>query len=258
MRMNPHDFEGRVAIVTGGAGGIGGAVTRALLDGGATVLCADLTLPPSPDGWSGDARRFRPSVVDVTSRARVESLVREAETTLGRLDILVNVAGVRSTGAAAPLAEDEWDRVMSVNLKGTFLCCQAAMPVMRKGGYGRIVNIGSVVGKNSGNARPWVSTEEQARYSNAAYGISKAGVHALTGFLAKELGGSGITVNAVAPGPIATTMTAGLADELCARIPVGRMGTCADVARAVLFLASAEAGFITGEVLDVNGGMWCD
>jgi 3-oxoacyl-[acyl-carrier protein] reductase len=196
--------------------------------------------------------------VDVTRRTQVENLMRETETAFGHLDILVNVAGVRSTGAAATIDDDEWDRVMSVNLKGTFLCCQAAMPVMRKGGYGRIVNLGSVVGKNSGNARPWVAPGEQARYSNAAYGISKAGVHALTGFLAKELGGSGITVNAVAPGPITTTMTAGLSDGLRALIPVGRMGTCDDVARAVLFLACAEAGFITGEVLDVNGGMWCE
>jgi 3-oxoacyl-[acyl-carrier protein] reductase len=145
-----------------------------------------------------------------------------------------------------------------VNLKGTFLACQSVIPAMRRRRYGRIVNLGSVIGKNGGNPRPWIDPAEQAQASNAAYGASKAGVHAVTFFLARELASDGITVNAVAPGPVASAMTADFPPALQALIPVGRMGRAEDVAAAVLFLAGEEAGFVTGEVLDVNGGMWAD
>lgn len=124
--------------------------------------------------------------------------------------------------------------------------------------YGRIINLGSIIGKNGGNARPWIDTSEQDRSSNVAYGVSKAGVHALTFFLARELATSGITVNAIAPGPVASAMTKELPTTLSALIPVGRMGQPEDVASAALFLASESAGFITGEILDVNGGMLAD
>jgi 3-oxoacyl-[acyl-carrier protein] reductase len=168
------------------------------------------------------------------------------------------VAGVVSFGSAQELTEAEWDRVLDINLKGTFLMCQAVMAGMKRIAFGRIVNIGSVVGKNAGNARPWIDPAEQERAGNVAYGVSKIGVHAMTGFLAKELAAHGITVNAIAPGPIATSMTTNFPAPLKALIPVGRMGAAADVVHAALFLASREAGFITGEVLDVNGGMLCD
>jgi 3-oxoacyl-[acyl-carrier protein] reductase len=170
----------------------------------------------------------------------------------------VNVAGVVSVGAAATLPEAEWDRVLDVNLKGTFLCCQAAIPAMRINRYGRIVNIGSIVGKNGGNARAWLDRTEQDKAGNIAYGVSKAGVHALTFFLARELAADSITVNAVAPGPIASAMTAVFPANLQALIPVGRMGRAEEVAAAIAFLAGPDAAFITAEVLDVNGGMWAD
>ena len=246
-------FAGQVALVTGGGGGIGGAVSRALLEQGARVVCADLAAPQGP----ADAR-FRAETLDVRRREDVHRVVDGILAREGRLDLLVNVAGVVSHGSAEALAEDEWDRVLDINLKGTFLCCQAVMAPMRDQRYGRIVNIGSVVGKNAGNARPWLAPAEQNVAGNVAYGVSKAGVHALTGFLAKELASHGVTVNAVAPGPVATAMTTGFPEALRATVPVGRMGELSDVVRAVLFLASRDNGFINGEVLDVNGGMWCD
>jgi NAD(P)-dependent dehydrogenase (short-subunit alcohol dehydrogenase family) len=139
-----------------------------------------------------------------------------------------------------------------------FLCCQAAIGPMRRQKYGRIVNIGSILAKNGGNPRPWIDRGEQQRAGNVAYGAAKAGVHAITFYLAKELAADGITVNAVAPGPIASPMTATFPPTLRALIPVGRLGEAAEVAAAVAFLASDEAAFITGEILDVNGGAWCD
>ena len=242
-------LAGRVALVTGAAGGIGSATVKALEAAGAAVATADVN-PPGTGALS--------LAVDVTKRDQVQAMVARTVEALGRLDILVNVAGVVSMGAAATLPEDEWDRVLDVNLKGTFLCCQAVIPAMRANRYGRIVNIGSIIGKNGGNPRPWIDRTEQDRASNVAYGASKAGVHATTFFLARELAADGITVNAVAPGPIASAMTTTFPAHLQALIPVGRMGRAEEVAAAICFLAGPDAGFITGEVLDINGGMWAD
>jgi 3-oxoacyl-[acyl-carrier protein] reductase len=203
-------------------------------------------------------RRVIESPTDVTQIGQVRALVTKTLDALGKIDILVNVAGTVSFGAAESLAEAEWERVLAVNLKGTFLCCQAVMACMRARKYGRIINIGSILGKNGGNARPWLDRAEQSRASNVAYGASKAGVHAMTLFLARELAADGITVNAVAPGPVASEMTANFPQRLRDLIPVGRMGTADEVAQACLFLAAESSGFITAEILDVNGGMWGD
>jgi 3-oxoacyl-[acyl-carrier protein] reductase len=255
--MNRHPaLEGRVALITGAGGGIGGAIARRFAEEGAHLVLADLA-PPDGTGVEGSGD-VRSESLDITDADAVKGLVGRTLSAFGRIDILVNAAGVVSFGSAESLAEAEWDRVLAINLKGSFLACQAVIPAMRAAGYGRIVNLGSVVGKNGGNARPWIDPAEQARASNIAYGVSKAGVHAMTFFLARELAASGITVNAIAPGPIASAMTAGFPNTLRALIPAGRMGTARDIAEAALFLAGETANFITAEILDVNGGMWSD
>lgn len=248
------ELDGRVALITGANGEIGKAVARLFAQEGARLCLADLADAPAFDG-KGEARYVR---VDVRDPASVAAMADAAVAAFGRLDILVNVAGVVSFGSADALAVEEWDRVIGINLRGTFLSCQAAMRQMRRNGYGRVVNIGSLVGKNGGNARPWLDRSEQDIAGNVAYGVSKAGVHAMTVFLAREGAADGITVNCVAPGPVASDMTTAFPEALRALIPVGRMGRAADVARACLFLASEQAGFVTAETLDVNGGMWGD
>jgi NAD(P)-dependent dehydrogenase (short-subunit alcohol dehydrogenase family) len=253
-----ESFAGRTALVTGARGVIGSAVAAALRQRGAIVVGADAAGETDPATADRDALVQGLVRLDVTHRASVQALAERVADRLAPIDLLVNAAGVVSFGSAAELAEAEWDRVLAINLKGTFLPCQAVIPGMKRIGFGRILNIGSVVGKNAGNARPWLDAQEQQRAGNVAYGVSKAGVHVMTGFLARELASFGITVNAIAPGPIATPMTTDFPPQLRALIPAGRMGTADDIAHAALFLASRSAAFITGEVLDVNGGMLCD
>jgi len=252
-------LTGRAALVTGGAGGIGSAVVRRLAAAGAGVCIGDVqpgeALAAEVAEAGGQALALR---MDVTRRGDIDAAVAETQARYGRLDILVNVAGVSSHGPLERVTEEDFDHVVGINLRGVFFCCQAAIDPMRRQGYGRIVNIGSVLGKNGGNPRPWLDRTEQIHAGSAAYGAAKAGVHALTLFLAKELAADGITVNVVAPGPIATSMTAAFPEVLQAQIPAGRMGTPDDVAAAVAFLAGEESGWITGEVLDVNGGLWMD
>jgi 3-oxoacyl-[acyl-carrier protein] reductase len=249
----------RVALITGAAGGIGSAVARRFSREGAVVALADRAAPDALqkdiEAAGGEALAI---ATDVTNSADVHAMVERTLARFGRLDILVNVAGIVSTGSAETLPESEWDRVIDINLKGTFLACQAVIPCMRFRRYGRIINLGSVLGKNGGNPRPWIDRAEQEKAGNVAYGVSKAGVHAMTWYLAKELAADNITVNAIAPGPVASAMTTNFPETLKRLIPAGRMGSTDDVAEAALFLAAETTSFITGEVLDVNGGMWCD
>jgi 3-oxoacyl-[acyl-carrier protein] reductase len=249
----------RVALITGAAGAIGGATAVELARQNVRLALTDAVsteaVAARVEAAGGRCKQF---ALNVRRRDEIKAVAAKALEAYGRIDILVNVAGVTSFGSAAELDPEEWDRVLDINLKGTFQCCQTVLPAMKAQRYGRIINLGSVLGKNGGNARPWLDRVEQQGSGNVAYGASKAGVHAITAYLARELAPDGTTVNAVAPGPIASTMTAKLNPALAALIPVGRLGTPADVAAVIAFLASEAAGFITGEVLDVNGGMWCD
>ena len=249
----------RVAIITGASGGLGRATARRFAQEGARLCLADRV----PAGEILELVRAEGASAievetDVTVAGSVQAMVERTLAEFGKVDVLVNIAGVSSHGASDDVDEAEWDRVLRGNLTSVFLCCKAVLPAMRERGYGRIVNMSSILGKNGGNPRPWIDPQEQKRAGNLAYGASKAGVHALTYFLAKENAHHGITVNAVAPGPIATHMTRNFPQTLKNLIPVGRMGQPEDVADAVAFLAGDSAGFITGEVMDVNGGAWTD
>jgi NAD(P)-dependent dehydrogenase (short-subunit alcohol dehydrogenase family) len=250
---------GRTAIVSGGSGSIGRAAALRLAEDGCDIALIDLTSQPETAFLIEAAgRRVFAYTADLADAGQIRNAVAHAVRDLGGLDILVNAAGITSFGSAASLAEQEWDRVIDINLKGVFLLCQAAIEPMKQRGAGRIINIGSVLAKNGGNARPWLDPAEQNRSGNIAYGVSKAGVHVLTCYLARELASFGITVNAVAPGPIVSDMTSSFPEALKLLIPAGRMGLPKDVADAVAFLAALTTSYITGEILDVNGGLWSD
>ncbi len=252
-------LDKRVALVTGAAGGLGRATALRLAREGASLCLsdrADLTEILALVQAEGAQAIAAPA--DVTDVAAVEAIVARTVAELGALDVLVNIAGISSHGASDDIDAMEFERILRGNLTSVFICCKAALPVMRARGYGRIVNMSSILGKNGGNPRPWIDPAEQKRAGSVAYGASKAGVHALTYYLAKENARFGITVNAVAPGPIATHMTRNFPESLRNLIPLGRMGAPEDVADAVAYLAGDSAGFVTGEVLDVNGGAWVD
>ncbi len=243
-------LQGQAAIVTGSARGIGRAIAIRLARLGATVVvnylsnhaAAEDTLSLVRDaGGEGFAVQADVSIYSEASR-----LVDEAVTRLGRLDILVNNAGTTRDTLLVRMAEEDWDIVLNTNLKSVFACCKAAQRTMMKQRYGRIVNITSVSGV-AGNA------------GQTNYAASKAGIIGFTKSLAKEVGSRNITVNAIAPGYIPTDLTSQLSPELVAKgmqmTPLGRPGSADDVASAVAFLVSEEAGYITGQVLNVDGGL---
>jgi 3-oxoacyl-[acyl-carrier protein] reductase len=243
------DLTGRPAIVTGAARGLGRAIAISLARAGAKVACVDI----NAEALEATIRAIRdlggaaePLACDVTDPQRVGQVVDEVLRLWGGLEILVNNAGITRDNVILRMKDDQWDAVLAINLKGTFLFTRAAARPMLKGRRGRIVNIASVSGL--------MGNPGQANYS-----ASKAGVIGLTRTVAKELAGRSVTVNAVAPGFIATEMTAALGEELLAKIrreiPLGRLGDPQDVADAVLFLASDAAAFITGHVLTVDGGL---
>ena len=243
-------FAGKTAVVTGGSRGLGRAVCLELAKGGANgVLCYAGNEAAAAETVSAcEALGAKALAVkcDVADSALVKALMDEAVKAFGRIDILVNNAGITRDGLLMMMKEDDFDAVISANLRGTFLCMKAVSRLMMKQRYGRIVNLSSVVGLR-GNA------------GQVNYAASKAGVVGMTKSLAKELASRGVTVNAVAPGFIATDMTAAMTDAAkeatLASIPLQRLGAPEDVAHAVAFLASDEAAYVTGQVLCVDGGM---
>ena len=242
-------LDGKVALVTGASQGIGEAIAKQLAAQGATVVCAARTLRKLQDvaatimAAGGKADVMEVDLADVASvRAAVAATVERH----GAIHILVNNAGITRDKLLIQMKEEDWDAVIDTNLKGAWTAIQAATKPMMKQRWGRIINIASVVGQ-MGNA------------GQANYVAAKAGLIGLTKSVARELASRNVTANAVTPGYIETAMTAGLAEEVKAeftkQIPLGRMGSPADIAAAVAFLASDEAGYITGQVLSVNGGM---
>ncbi len=250
--MTRFALDGMVALITGAGGMIGSAVPRRMAAGGALVALADREAPTPIDA---DSKGY---AADLSDPAEVRSLVAAVVADFGRIDCLVTAAGITSLGSFETITPEEWDRVHAINLRGVFLACQAVIAPMKAQAFGRIVNIGSVLAKNGGNPRPWIDAGEQERAGNAAYGAAKAGVHALTLYLAKELAVHGITVNAVAPGPIASPMTKGFPEALVRQIPAGRLGQPDEVAGMAAWLCTRENAFVTGEIIDVNGGLWMD
>ncbi len=239
----------RVAVVTGSGRGIGKAAALTLAREGASVAVATHT-PDNADRTASEIRdeggTALPVPLDVSDRESVEEMRNRVMERFGRVDILVNVAGLSTLTPLEDLEEDEWDRVIAVNLKGVYLCARAVLPAMMDQRYGRIVSVASIAGRY-GRAQ-----------MSAAYSASKAGVLGFTRSVAKRYGEYGITANAIAPGTIVTDMNRNLPrdtlDRLMADAAVPRLGEADDVAEAIRFLVTQEAGWITGVTLDINGG----
>lgn len=246
------NLKGRVAVITGGAAGIGEAIARALAAEGCNICILDRDASAAlktASALSESGVQVQSAAVDVGDPAAVAQVFAQIVASHNRLDILVNAAGVLSTGLVADLPVAEWQRVCQINLAGVLYCVKAAIPIMSKQRYGRIINIASVSAMRGGGS-----------VGNTLYGTTKAGVVALTMGLARELGPNGITANAIAPAVADTAMTnavltADARQKILARIPLGRLATLSDIADLAVFLASDRAGFITGTAIPVDGGI---
>jgi 3-oxoacyl-[acyl-carrier protein] reductase len=239
------NLDDQIALVTGGFRGIGRSVAENLADAGATVVLADV------QEWTDEIRDLGKGMygvrLDVTNAAEIKSVIGKVVEQFGQIDVLVNNAGILRDGLMLRMKEEDWRQVLSTNLDGVFLVTKEVLSKMMRKRYGRIINISSVVGQ-MGNP------------GQANYVASKAGVIGFTKAVAREVASRNITVNALAPGYVATSMTEELPEkareELLKLVPLGRVGSVDDVANGVRFLASKEAGYITGHVLNINGGMY--
>jgi len=240
------DLTGKTALITGASGGIGGAIATALHGAGATVALSGTREAPLQELCAALGSRVHVLACNLSDPAAVEALPKQALEVMGSVDILVNNAGITRDQIFMRMSDDEWQSVIDVNLTATMRLCRGVMRPMMKARWGRIINISSIVGA-TGNP------------GQVNYAASKAGMVGLTKSIAYEVASRGITANAVAPGFIATAMTDKLSDDqkaaINAKIPAARMGTPEEIAAAVLYLASPEAGYVTGTTLHVNGGM---
>ncbi len=247
-------FERKIAVVTGAAQGIGKAIAMGLAKEGASVVVVDLNVEKAKfvaDQIAEETGRRAIAIgTDVADKQSVQSMVDQAMEDFGQIDILVNNAGIIRRGSLETMTDQDWHDVVGTNLTGVYYLCRAVVPIMRGQGSGKIVNISSVAGKTGDIT------------SSPGYGPSKAGIDCLTKSLARELAPYGINVNAVAPHAIETEMSAEWSEEkrknVVSAIPLGRMGKPEEVAEVVAFLASDKASFITGEIIDVNGGFLMD
>jgi len=244
------ELKGQIALVTGGGQGIGKAISLTLAKEGADVVIFELNLEKAEEvskEIEGLGQRSLPIRVNVANPEEVEEGFRKGIETFGRVDILVNNAGITRDALLIRMKEEDWDQVLDVNLKGAFLCTRAAVKTMSKQRYGRIINISSVVAF-------------MGNIGQVNYVASKAGIIGFTKTVAREYASRGITVNAIAPGFIQTAMTEALSEQIkeamLKEIPVGKFGLPEDIANAVRFLASRDSGYITGQVIHVNGGMY--
>lgn len=244
MQAKFHGFGDRTAVVTGSARGIGRSIADALVSQGSRTAYLDVRKPDAFHALSDDPNKHFVEC-DITDETSIDAAFSEVEATWGPVSILVNNAGVLFSATIRETTLEMWRKTLDVNLTGAFLASRRALPGMQQARYGRIVNVGSSAGKTGGSREV------------GAYAASKAGIMCLAKSIASEHAQDGITSNAVAPALIGTDMIADLSD-LAERIPVGRLGLTDDVTYAVLFLASEEAGYITGEVMDVNGGFVID
>jgi 3-oxoacyl-[acyl-carrier protein] reductase len=246
MGNGMFDLTGKTALVTGASGGIGGAIAKALYDAGATVGLSGTRVEPLEALAAELGERAHVLPCNLSDAEAVEALPKQAIEAVGGLDILVNNAGITKDQIFMRMSDEDWAKVIEVNLTSTMRLCRAVMRPMMKSRWGRIVNISSIVGA-TGNP------------GQVNYAASKAGMVGMTKSIAYEVASRGITANCVAPGFIATAMTDKLTDEqkgkINAQIPASRMGTPEEIAAAVLYLASPEAGYVTGATLHVNGGM---
>ena len=239
-------LTGKLALLTGASGGIGAAIAKALHDAGATIAISGTRIEALENVKAHVGDRVYILPCDLSKSEEVEKLIPSAEAALGGLDILINNAGITKDGLAMRMKDEDWQSVIDVNLTSNFRLSRAAMRGMMKKRWGRIINITSIVGV-TGNP------------GQVNYVASKAGLIGMTKSLAQELGSRNVTVNCVAPGFIATPMTEVLNEKqreaILSRIPAGRMGGPVDIAAAVVYLASDEAAYVTGQTLHVNGGM---
>lgn len=247
--FTPNALEGETVVVTGASRGIGAAIFEACLKAGATVI-GTATSEPGAEKITAKAKELElkgcGKVLNIADRAQTDAFAAEVEKEFGAVSVLINNAGITRDTLALRMKDEQWDAVIETNLTGTFRLTRCFLKGMMKARKGKIINLSSIVGM-MGNA------------GQANYAAAKAGLIAMSKSIARELGARGITVNCIAPGFIATDMTDALSDDqkkaLSAQIPLGRLGAVDDIANAAVFLASDAASYITGQVIEVNGGM---